>query len=94
MSFDRRQTREARGGIRWITLGALAVVVASVVFDLQWLWGLLFLIWAAPSLVTGVTFLVEPIRRDENPWLFWIITTMWLGLSLALIAIELAELAT
>ena len=41
-----------------------------------------------------MTFLVEPIRRDENPWLFWIITTMWLGLSLALIGIELAELAT
>lgn len=94
MSFDRRGARAAGSGIRWITLGALAVVVTAVVFDFQWLWGLLFLFWAAPSLVTGVTFLVEPIRRDENPWLFWIITTMWLGLSLALIGIELAELAT
>ncbi len=93
MSFDRRQRRGAGSGIRWITLGALAVVVAAVVFNFQWLWGLLFLFWAAPSLATGVTFLVEPIHRDENPWLYWIIVTMWLGLSVALIAIDLAQLA-
>ena len=93
MSFDRRRGRGAGGSIRWITLGALAIVVAAVVFNFQWLWGLLFLFWAAPSLATGVTFLVEPIRREENPWLFWIITLMWLGLSLALIGIDLARAA-
>ena len=94
MSFDRRQGRRAVGGIRWLTLGALAVVVAAVVFNFQWLWGLLFLFWVVPSLTTGVTFLVEPIHRDENPWLYWTITTIWLGLSLALIAIDVVQLAT
>ena len=41
-----------------------------------------------------MTFLVEPIYRDQNPWLYWIIVTMWTGLSLALIGIDLAQLAT
>ena len=94
MSFDRRQRRRVGGGVRWLTLGALAFVIAAVIFNFQWMWGLLFLFWSAPSLVTGVTFLVEPIYRDENPWLFWAIVTLWLGLSLALIAIEVAQLVT
>ena len=93
MSYDRRQRRRRAGGrVRWLTLGALAIVIAAVIFNYQWIWGLLFLFWSAPSLVTGVTFLVEPIHRDENPWLFWVIVTLWLGLSLALIAIDLAQL--
>ena len=41
-----------------------------------------------------MTFLVEPIYRDENPWLFWAIVTLWLGLSLVLIGIDLAQLVT
>ena len=94
LSFDRRQGRAVGGGVRWLTLGALAIVVTAVVFNFQWLWGLLFLYWAVPALATGVTFLVEPIYRDQNPWLYWIIVTMWTGLSLALIGIDLAQLAT
>lgn len=94
MSFDRRQRRGAGGRVRWFTLGALAFVIAAVIFNSQWMWGLLFLFWAAPSLATGVTFLVEPIYRDENPWLFWAIVGLWLGLSLTLIGIDLALLVT
>ena len=79
-------------GVRWLTLGALAIVIAAVIFNFQWIWGLLFLFWSATSLGTGMTFLVEPVNRDENLWLFWAIATMWLGLSLALIGIDLTKL--
>ena len=60
---------------------ALAVLLAAVVFNLQWIWGILFLFWSAQSLVAGVTFLVEPVYRDENPRLFWAIAMLWFGLS-------------
>ena len=92
MSFDRRQSRTVGGGVRWLSLGALAIVIAAVIFNFQWIWGLLFLFWSATSLSTGVTFLVEPVHRDENLWLFWAIQTLWLGLSLTLIGIDLAKL--
>ncbi len=92
MTFDRRGGRGASGRIRWFTLAALAIVVVAVLFDYQWIWGLLFLSWSAPSLVTGVVFLVEPVHRAENPRLFWIITILWLGLSLTLIGMDLALL--
>ena len=92
MSFDRRRGGGASGRIRWFTLAALAIVVVAVLFDYQWIWGLLFLSWSAPSLYTGVVFLVEPVHRAENPRLFWIIVALWLGLSLALIGMDLARL--
>ena len=69
-------------------------MVVALVFDFQWIWGLLFLLWSGPSLFTGVTFLVEPVHRSENPWLFWVIVSLWLGLSLALISWDIATLFT
>lgn len=94
MSFDRRTKSRASGGIRWLTLAALAIVVVALVFDLNFIWGLLFLFWAGPSLFTGVTFLVEPIHRSENPRLFWTIVTLWLGLSLTLIVWDIVLLVS
>ena len=92
MSYDRRRSRPAGAGVRLRTLCALVVLLAAVVFDLQWIWGVLFLFWSAQSLFAGVTFLVEPVYRDENPRLFWAIAMLWFGLSLALIATELVGL--
>ena len=80
--------------MRWLTIVALAIVVVALVFNLEWVWGLFFLFWSGPSLFTGVTFLVEPVYRSENPWLFWIIVTLWLGLSFALIGWDIAILFT
>ena len=93
MSFDRRGSRRAGTGVRLRTLCALVVLLAAVVFNLQWIWGVLFLFWSAQSLFAGVTFLVEPVYRDETPRLFWAIAALWFGLSLALIATELVGLA-
>lgn len=94
MSFDRRTKSRASGGIRWLTLVALAIVVLALIFDLNFIWGLLFLFWAGPSLFTGVTFLVEPIHRSENPLLFWTIVSLWLGLSLTLIVWDIVLLVS
>ena len=91
MSFDRRQSAATTRRSQWLTIAALVVVVAAVVLNFQWLWGLLFLTWSIPSLFTGVTYLVQPISRDENPWLFWTVVLLWLGSSLAMIIYELYE---
>ena len=94
MSFDRRRKRRTGGKVRWFTLIAIAIVLVALLFEFQWVWGLLFLFWAAPSLVTGETFLVEPVHRAENPWLFWTIVMLWLSLSLVLIGLDIARLFT
>ena len=63
------------------TLLTLIVIYIAVGFDLQWLWGVLFLIWLIPGLLTGYTHLVEPISRDENPVWYWLITGTWLWMA-------------
>ncbi len=91
MSFDRRGSAAITGRSQGLTIAALVVVVAAVVLNFQWLWALLFLTWSVPSLFTGVTYLVQPISRDENPWLYWIVVLLWLGSSVAMIAWEIYE---
>ncbi len=66
-------------------------MIAAVILNFQWIWALLFLTWSVPSLFTGVTYLVQPISRDENPWLYWIVVLLWLGSSVAMIVYELYE---
>ena len=91
MSFDRRGSATTTGRSQGLTIAALVVVIGAVVLDFEWLWGLLFLTWSVPSLFSGVTYLVQPISRDENPWMFWIVVLLWLGSSVAMIAWEIYE---
>lgn len=93
MSFDRRRSRRTPGGgVRVRAFIAIVVLLAATVFELQWVFGVFFLFWSAQGPITGVAFLVEPVYRDENPRLFWAIAALWLGLSLALIAADVAGL--
>ena len=69
--------------IKWKTLLGLLMIYSTVVFypHYQWLWGVLFLYWTIPSLVSGISYFIEPIHRRDNPLLFWVITFTWLVLS-------------
>ncbi|MEO1714567.1 MAG: VOC family protein, partial [Bacteroidota bacterium] len=56
----------------------LALIYAAVFLELQWIWGILFLLWVLPDLFNGVTFFIEPVERKEHPLLYWAITVSWL----------------
>ena len=64
-------------GFRPLTLVALVVLGIATYFDWYWVWGLLFIYWALPSVLHGEAFLIERITRADNPILFWLITGMW-----------------
>lgn len=49
----------------------LVLLYVAVIFNVTWLWGLLFLYWAAHSMMTGHVFFVEDISRRENMPMFW-----------------------
>ena len=66
--------------VKWPTVVAIAVLMAATYFSWYWVWGVLFVYWAIVGLRTGDAFVVEPISRDENPVLFWLIVVMWAGL--------------
>ena len=77
---------------KWKTIAALAIVYLAVIFGWSWVWGLLFIMWTIPALYSGQTHLVEPINRDQNPILFWLIIGTWIGLSLFMIVGDLLPL--
>lgn len=81
---------ETRDGIKWPTLIALPVLVLATAMNWYWIWGCLFLYWAVPALRGGTAYLVEPIERDRDPLLFWLIVALWIGLGLWAVIADLS----
>ena len=63
----------------WRSAVALVLILIIFVFNLSWVWALVALLWIVPDLMSGTTFLMEPIERARNPILYWIILLVWLG---------------
>ena len=62
-----------------LTVCVFVALLIATYYDWYWPWGLLFMYWAVPSLMTGEAFLIERVTRAQNPILFWLITGMWVG---------------
>lgn len=56
---------------------ALPVLLVAAFFGIYWIWGLLFLWWMVPSVMSGQTHLVLEIDRARDPLLFWGVVIMW-----------------
>ena len=69
--------------IKWRTLVGLLLIYITVVLypNHQWIWAILFLYWVIPDLVTGTTHFIEPIHRNQNKILYWVIVITWLAMS-------------
>ncbi|NEO87206.1 MAG: hypothetical protein F6J87_23545 [Spirulina sp. SIO3F2] len=70
---------------KWRTIIGLILMYIAVLLNWYWFWGLLSLYLVLPSLYFGVTYFVEPIARQENPILFWIISITWIAFSIVLL---------
>ena len=68
---------------------ALAVIYVAVLAGWQSVWGVLFIMWTIPALVSGEVHLITRVRKRENPLLFWSIIITWIGLSLFLLFADL-----
>ena len=71
------------------TIIALIVLLVATVLNWYWIWGLFFLYWAIAAIVMRQAFVVQTVRRDENPVLFWFICVTWLVLALVSILYDL-----
>ena len=72
----------------WKPILALALIYVGILFDWNWTWGVLFLLWTLPSFYSGRTFLVDEVEREPNPILFWFIVATWTWLSAYLILVD------
>jgi ABC-type multidrug transport system fused ATPase/permease subunit len=60
---------------------ALVLILIAIFTGEYRIFGFLFLYWAINDLIKQETYLLEPIQRDKNPLLYWIIVLMWLYFS-------------
>lgn len=67
---------------KWRTIVALILMYIIFIMDWSWMWGILFLFWVIPDLVTGSTYFIEPIHKKEHPILYWIIVVSWILMAL------------
>ena len=58
------------------------MVYSSIVFNQMWLLGVLFLLWTIESLRNRRAYVIEDIKRDDNPILYWVIVVTWFILGL------------
>ena len=70
---------------KWRALSGLLLVFLSLVMNWQWLWGVLFIFWVIPDLMSGFTYFMEPVERKANPFVYWTIIITWIGLSVYMI---------
>lgn len=52
----------------------------------EFYFALFFLIWSVQGINTGNIFMLENINRQSSPVFFWIVTLVWLVLSLLSLA--------
>ena len=64
---------------KWLSWIVLAILLATTYMNIYSAWGLLFIYWGARSMVAGEAYLIEPIEREKNPALYWIVSIMWIA---------------
>lgn len=56
---------------------ALVFIAFILISEHYWLFGILFVVWGVIDIMNKSTHLLEPITRQANPVLYWIIILMW-----------------
>ena len=66
---------------KWKALVGLIAVYFAILLELNWFWGIIFLMWILPDIKRGETYFFEAVNRRNNPILFWAIALTWIALS-------------
>ena len=74
----------------WMTVLALVGLLVALYMNWSWPWGLLFIYWTVPSILTGQTQLIGPLSRETQPILFWVVIALWLSLGAMMILTDAA----
>ena len=67
---------------KWRTIIALVLMYIAIIMNWQWTWGILFMLWVVPDIITGMTYFIEPIEKKDHPLLYWVIITSWILMAL------------
>lgn len=77
-----RNSTAPQKAFKWRSMLALIMMYIIMIFDIQWVWGVLFLFWVIPDLRSGTTYFIEPVERSSHPLEYWAIVSSWIIMSL------------
>ena len=69
---------------------AFVTLIAALFLWWQWPWGLLFIYWVVPAIKTGEAHLLGPVAREQDPFLFWAIVTLWTLFGVVMVLADIA----
>ncbi|BDD06813.1 B12-binding domain-containing radical SAM protein [Aureibacter tunicatorum] len=68
---------------KWKTLLAIALLPFALIFEMSnFYFAGLFILWSYQGIKHKSTFFIERIEKNENPVLFWIVSILWIVLSI------------
>ena len=73
---------KTKNTVKWRSILGLILLYLAIWNDWQWAWGLLFIFWVVPDIISGVTYFMEPVDKRESPFLYWVIIISWILMSL------------
>ena len=74
----------------WLNAVILVALLIALYMNVSWPWGVLFIYWALPSILSGEAHLIGPIFREQSPILFWFVTMLWALLGVMMILADAA----
>ena len=72
--------------INWVSL---VILVVATIFTHYWVWGLLFIFWAAYALKSDNSHLLLPVNKQNEPLLYWAVNLMWLVFGIWYLAFDI-----
>lgn len=70
----------------WLALLCMAAIYLSIALAWYWLWGLLFLVFAAFDIYRDETWLLQTVSASHYPLAYWFIVANWLFFGFYLLA--------
>ncbi len=81
--FTEQNRDGAKKSYKWKTFIALAALPLALYYELiNFYFASLFLIWSIQGIKNRNTFFLDNVNRDDNPVLFWVISILWIVLSI------------
>lgn len=66
----------------WPTIVVIVILLTALYMGWQWIWGVFFLFWTFEGIRNNESYIVQPIRRDEDPIVYWVLIATWFLLSI------------
>lgn len=68
---------KSKSSLKWKAVLGLGLVMLYFSTGWSWIWAIFFAFWVIMDIRSGQTHLFEPVPKQQNPVLYWVIVVMW-----------------